>query len=1146
MTRPYVGGSRLKFGVAHPTGGLVEIGGEVFYRISDHDAMPPFLMNMVSDSNHWIFLSSNGALTAGRGDPDHALFPYQTDDRIHDSEDQVGGKTVLRVRRRGRVQLWEPFSPRYAGLYEITRSVAKSVYGNRVVFEEVNHDLGLSFAAAWMTSERFGFVRHTTILNLEPGSAEIDVVDGIQNVLPDGLTRAFQMEFSTLADAYKESELDPSSGLALFRLSAIPTDRNEPNEALRTTTVWSVGIQPAHRLLCSAQLDRFRDGREIEDETFIRGRRGAYLVGAQFALSEHQQREWSVVADVGQDATSVAGLIRLLRSDADIQAELEGDIQLGTRNLIRLVASVDGLQLTGDELASWRHFSNALFNAMRGGVPDRGYEISSSDLRSYLLSASRQVSERCATLLQELPPKLSHRSLLGLPRVTEDRDLERLVNEYLPLTFSRRHGDPSRPWNTFSIELKAADGGRRLNYEGNWRDIFQNWEALALSFPGYVESMIFKFLDASTADGYNPYHITRDGFDWEVVDPTNPWSHIGYWGDHQVVYLLRLLEASARDHPEALGRLLDRRVFAYADLPYRIRAHTAMLRDPASTIDFDPDLDHQIRGRAALLGSDGRLLPGPDGAPYRANLTEKLLVCLLARLFNYMPDAGVWMNTQRPEWNDANNALVGNGVSVVTLCQLRRLVAFCERLFGSTELRGLEVSAEVAEALRQVVDVLVRHPPRAGGPISDRERGRVLEALGAAGSAYRQRLYAGGFAGQRALVSVLELRSFCGLTLRHIDHSICANRRADGLYHAYNLMEVSEDGIGIRRLDEMLEGQVAVLGSGALGARECADVLDALRESRLYRADQESYLLYPDHKLPGFLEKNNLSPEAVAASKVVSSMVERGDDQIVARDANGVVHFQADLHNRHQLEHALAERHLSDEEVAEVVALYELVFHHRAFTGRSGAFYKYEGLGCVYWHMVSKLLLAVQEVLASVAQDPGEEAVAERLRQQYAGIRDGLGLHKTPEVHGAMPLDPYSHTPSFAGAQQPGMTGQVKEDLIIRLGEMGVRVDQGRLTFQAQTATRAEFLSEARSLPFIDVDGRERDLRLEVGTLAFTTCQVPVVAHRAGPPRIELTPREGPCRVIAGLALDPATSGQIFERTGEVRRLDVYWGFDEG
>ncbi|MCK7481714.1 MAG: hypothetical protein M0C28_34500 [Candidatus Moduliflexus flocculans] len=50
-----------------------------------------------------------------------------------------------------------------------------------------------------------------------------------------------------------------------------------------------------------------------------------------------------------------------------------------------------------------------------------------------------------------------------------------------------------------------------------------------------------------------------------------------------------------------------------------------------------------------------------------ANLAEKLLTLLLAKLVNFVPEGGIWMNTQRPEWNDANNALVGKGLSVVTL-----------------------------------------------------------------------------------------------------------------------------------------------------------------------------------------------------------------------------------------------------------------------------------------------------------------------------------------------------------------------------------------------------------------------------------------------------------------------------------------------
>ena len=32
--------------------------------------------------------------------------------------------------------------------------------------------------------------------------------------------------------------------------------------------------------------------------------------------------------------------------------------------------------------------------------------------------------------------------------------------------------------------------------------------------------MICRFLNASTADGYNPYRITRAGIDWEVMTRT--------------------------------------------------------------------------------------------------------------------------------------------------------------------------------------------------------------------------------------------------------------------------------------------------------------------------------------------------------------------------------------------------------------------------------------------------------------------------------------------------------------------------------------------------------------------------------------------------------------------------------------------------
>ena len=159
-------------------------------------------------------------------------------------------------------------------------------------------------------------------------------------------------------------------------------------------------------------------------------------------------------------------------------------------------------------------------------------------------------------------------------------DLLRLAYEYLPLTFSRRHGDPSRPWNRFAIRMRDEAGNPCVSYEGNWRDIFQNWEALGLAYPDLFDSFIAKFLNASTVDGFNPYRVTSDGIDWEVPDPANPWSHIGYWGDHQIVYLFRLLEWSVNFHPHRLRELIAQPIFSYANVPYRLDSYRAMTRNP--------------------------------------------------------------------------------------------------------------------------------------------------------------------------------------------------------------------------------------------------------------------------------------------------------------------------------------------------------------------------------------------------------------------------------------------------------------------------------------------------------------------------------------------------------------------------------------
>jgi hypothetical protein len=1128
-------------------GRLVDLAGERFYRIGHYDRMSPFFMSVVSDSDHWMFLSSNGGLTAGRRDPDNALFPYYTDDRIHDASETTGSITVLRVTRDGRTTLWEPFSTRQQGMYRTERALYKSVYGNRVLFEETNHDLGVVFRYSWANSDAYGFVRQSEIHNTSQSEASVELLDGIRNILPCGISRRFQLEFSTLVDGYKRNETADGTDLALYRLSSVPVDTAEPSEALTVNVAWTTGLASAKVLLSEIQIDAFRRGAAVAAETDIRGRRGAYLVSGSLELAAGESAGWLVVAEVELDASRVRSLMRDMAAPG-VKDRVLADVACGTANLVRIVGETDGLQATADEPSVWRHFANTLFNSMRGGIPDHGYEVSRDDLRAYLSKTNAPVGVRHAGFLDALPASLTRDQLMGRVAGVGDVDLERLAAEYLPLSFSRRHGDPSRPWNSFSIRLKDAQGKPMLNYQGNWRDIFQNWEALALSYPDFVEAMVFKFADSSTVDGYNPYRVLREGYEWEVMDPAEEWSNIGYWGDHQVIYLLRLLEVADRHRPGSLTPLLTRKVFTFADVPYRIRPYEDLLRDPRDTIDFDKEAHDDAMARAERIGSDGKAALGADGDLLRANLTEKLLIVALSKLSNFVPGGGIWMNTQRPEWNDANNALVGNGVSMVTLYYVRRYLAFLDAQFQVSGLVDVEMSAAVAQFLRAVGDSFAEHSDLANGAISESGRKALLDRLGAAGSAYRAGVYDAANRGEQTSISVAKIRDFIEGALRHVDYTIAANRRDDGLYHSYNIMLESAEGIAVRHLKEMLEGQVAVLSCGLLKAEEVADLLDSLRSSELYRADQNSYTLYPDHELPHFLEKNLLAEHDLAVSALLSAMLDRGDERIVARDVDGDVHFNAAFRNADFLREALAAigddggyGSLVVEDRTRVLDLYEAVFQHASFTGRSGTFYKYEGLGSIYWHMVSKLLLAVDEARLGALESGVSSAVVERLDRHYSQIREGIGVHKSPAEYGAVPTDPYSHTPSFSGVQQPGMTGQVKEDLITRASEMGVVVADGVVRFEPRIVRVEELLDAPSSLTYVGVDGELHTLALEAGTMGFTLCQVPVVLHRGGAEGIAVA-RGDETDQVDGLSLGRADSAAVFDRTGLISRLDVSLG----
>jgi hypothetical protein len=172
--------------------------------------------------------------------------------------------------------------------------------------------------------------------------------------------------------------------------------------------------------------------------------------------------------------------------------------------------------------------------------------------------------------------------------------------------------------------------------------------------------------------------------------------------------------------------------------------------------------------------------------------------------------------------------------------------------------------------------------------------------------------------------------------------------------------------------------------------------------------------------------------------------------------------------------------------------------------------------------MVSKLMLAAQEVALAVSRnDESSSELKLRAAAAYYSVQRGLGFRQTPQSYGAFPAEPYSHSQGERGAQQPGLTGQVKEGLLCRLGELGVDFEDGRLSFRPHLLRAAELVD---------------------GPLTFTHARVPLKYESCDDieePKAMVIGNDGRERVFSNGVLDIETSSSILFNRGTVAKVIV-------
>ncbi|ONI39082.1 hypothetical protein AN639_10615 [Candidatus Epulonipiscium fishelsonii] len=1054
-------------------GNFVTINETEYYKITNSQNLSPFFIQVASSSDIWIFLSSSGGITAGRKNSSNNIFPYTTNDRLNMDYD-TGSKTIVKVNNK----IWLPFEQFGTTKYDITRNIYKSCYSNSIILEEVNNDLQLSYSCKYETSEKYGIIKTSKIVNLSEEPQNIDILDGLMNLLPYGVNSILQNNSSTLVDAYKASELEDGT-LGVYSLTTTINDTPNPIEMLKANIVYNT-LPVSNVYLNPDIISRFINNQSLDISKETYGTKcGYFIILNDFKLDSF--KEWSFVLDVGYDHSKIAETLNFIKK-GDFSSIFE-DIKKGTDDIINIVDKADGIQETGDKVACAAHYVNTLYNVMRGGIFENAYSFNYNDFCKFVAIKNNRALE-VTNLLKDC------KTIMELKEISKQNPvLHRLALEYLPLTFSRRHGDPSRPWNKFNIDIKDEQGNKKISYEGNWRDIFQNWEALGLSYPEYYENMVAKFVNASTIDGYNPYRITTLGIDWEKPDPEDPFSGIGYWGDHQIIYLLRLLEGLNNHFPETLKSLMNKEVFSYANVPYIIKSYDEILKNPKKTIIFDFDKDEIIEKLVTKIGTDAKLLLDSNEEVVTVSLAEKLLVTALCKISNLLVGGGIWMNTERPEWNDANNGIVGIGLSMITVYHLNSYLQFIEKLFKDKEYK---ISSNVVEWLKATTIALHKYENNYKG-----HEKALLDELGQIFSDYRRQIYDNGLKPKKALTSK-EILEWIETAKKAIEYTI--NENKGDIFVTYNL--INKD-FSVTPMRDMLEGQSAIIGSKYLNTNETLKLINNMNKT-LYNENIKAHTLYPINMTKRFLSKNQLQ---INVDEI---------DGIILKDINGNLHFNSDINTEETLIKKCIEKNISPEITKSLTDEFERIFAHNKFNGRSEVFYKFEGIGCVYWHQNAKFALAVLETVQRAFEN-GEDITD--LYNEYHKILQGFIFRKSPIECNAIPIEPYSHSSFNGKSEQPGMTGQVKESVIMRRGELGVKILNGTISFNPIFLLESEF----------DCNGE----------INFTIYGVKVKYIKSQDKNMKILFNDGTVIVSDNFVIDHKLSKNIFERNSNISLIEI-------
>lgn len=809
----------------------------------------------------WVFYVNRGQAinSFGTGGKDTAFLEFQPANKAWQETPFRGFRTFVKLERPGKSLFYEPFCACFSNLgFDVENRISMSSYDLKL--EEHNKTIGLKTSVEYFTVPQdcyAGLARVLTIENTGRKPARMEVLDGLPQVVPYGVSNLFLKKLSRTIEAWMRVERGPH-GIPLYKLDVDPVDRPQVIHIASANFYLGFEIEKSRASIFKTIVDPdclFGANRDFSyPRSFLLSRRFQYPreqemqcktpCGFSFLdleLKPGEKRSFYFMCGTVREAAMAAEVVERIIDPGYIPGKRSENQAL-----------IEDLQTDVQTASSTREFDlyikqTYLDNVMRGGYP----------------------------------------------AVLDHADGSSVF--YL---YSRKHGDLERDYNKFMTEPSYFSQGN-----GNYRDINQNRRSDVWLHPETRDINVITFCNLIQADGFNPLIVKGTSFCIQpsrefdarlkvlvgepalerlkelLFDRFTPGDVVrflednkislsmppdefigmliahaqrydeadhgeGFWTDHWE-YNLDLLDSYWGVYPEKRRELLlEKKIFSFYDnfwvVAPRSKKYVLYNGQPrqlgAVVVDEEKK---KLIGRRVEFPHLARAAHGSGGI-VRTTLINKFLCLFANKIASLDPfGTGIEMEANKPNWFDALNGLPALfGSSVCETFELKRLSAMLRDFLSSEKIDGLQVIAEIA-------DFLTALEPLLAGSFSDLS---YWDASTSLKEQYREKTRL-GFSGEDKTLSSSRLLEILDAALAKLDRAI-DKAKNKGTYDGYFINEVisySQDGDHIKpekfsqkRLPEFLETPMhAMRLSGQ--KREAAALYVQTKKGPLYDRELSMY-----------------------------------------------------------------------------------------------------------------------------------------------------------------------------------------------------------------------------------------------------------------------------------------------------------------